>query len=122
MARRRSRGARRSSAATRTKRSRSSQPPAGLGPLPSEPLRRATAVALGVLRPLSPLSGSAWAEAYRHVPVGTSPEPGPWRSKPYQKAVLDAITDPAVEGVVYIACSQGGGKTEILLSTVGYYA
>jgi phage terminase large subunit GpA-like protein len=36
--------------------------------------------------------------------------------------VLDAITDPAnVDGVVYVAASQRGGKTEILLNTSGYF-
>jgi phage terminase large subunit GpA-like protein len=53
--------------------------------------------------------------------VGSSPEPGPWRSKPYQVEVLDACTDATCDGVVYVACSQGGGKTEILLNVAGYY-
>jgi phage terminase large subunit GpA-like protein len=35
--------------------------------------------------------------------------------------VLEALTDSRVEGVVYIACSQGGGKTELLLNAAGYY-
>jgi len=78
-------------------------------------------VIVSVLRPPSPLTGSEWAEARRIVPVGTSPEPGRWRSKPYQREVLDAITDPEVEGVVYIGCSQGAGKTELLLVAAGYY-
>jgi len=55
------------------------------------------------------------------VPVGTSPEPGIWRSKPYQREVLDACTDSSVRGVAFIACSQGGGKTETLINAVGYY-
>lgn len=74
------------------------------------------------MRPPRALSGSSWADERRFVAVGTSPEPGRWKSRPHQREVLDAITDPAVEGVVYIACSQGGGKTEILLNAAGYYA
>lgn len=35
--------------------------------------------------------------------------------------MLDAISDPANDGVVYIAASQGGGKTEILLNAAGFY-
>ena len=74
-----------------------------------------------VLRPPSRLTGHEWAEAHREVPVGSSPEAGRWKSKPYQRQVLEAITDPAVVGVVYVACSQGGGKTELLLNAAGYY-
>lgn len=74
-----------------------------------------------MFRPPSPLTGHEWAEKRRQVPIGSSPEPGPWRSKPYQREVLEAITDPSVEGVVYVACSQGGGKTELILNTAGYY-
>jgi phage terminase large subunit GpA-like protein len=36
--------------------------------------------------------------------------------------VLEAIGQPGVDGVVFVAASQGGGKTEILLNAMGYYA
>ncbi|MGH0031727.1 MAG: phage terminase large subunit family protein [Myxococcota bacterium] len=56
------------------------------------------------------------------VARGTSPEAGRWRSRAYQRPVLEAITDPANDqGVLYVAPSQRGGKTEILLSTIGYF-
>jgi len=90
---------------------------AGLGSRPQS----VAGVAASVLRPPSPLTAHEWAEAHRIIPVGTSPEPGRWKSKPYQREVLEAITDLSVEGVVYIACSQGGGKTELLLNAAGYF-
>lgn len=63
-----------------------------------------------------------WAEAERVVPRGTSPKAGPWRSEPFQKPVLEAINNPLnTAGVLYVAASQRGGKTEIALNTVGYF-
>ncbi len=69
------------------------------------------------------LTISQWADRYRMVPLGTSPEPGPWRTDrvPYLREILDAISDPAVERVHVQAASQVG-KTEILLSSIGYFA
>lgn len=55
------------------------------------------------------------------MPVGTSPEPGRWRSRTYQSEVLRSISDPSVEGTLYIGCSQGGGKTEIILDAAAYF-
>lgn len=51
-----------------------------------------------------------------------SAEPGPWRTDraPYQRGILDAISDPRVESVRCMAASQVG-KTEMLLCTLGYY-
>jgi phage terminase large subunit GpA-like protein len=69
------------------------------------------------------ISVSDWADRYRVVPPGTSPEPGPWRTErvPYLREILDAFSDPDVERVYVQAASQIG-KTEILLSSIGYFA
>lgn len=74
-------------------------------------------------RPRSRLSGSQWADDYRVVPAGTSPEPGPWRTSrtPYLREVVDAATDRKTETVVFCASSQVG-KSECLLNILGYYA
>jgi phage terminase large subunit GpA-like protein len=66
---------------------------------------------------------SEWADRFRIVPRGTSPEPGAWRTArvPYLREILDAISDPEVERVHIQAASQIG-KSEILLSVIGYYA
>ena len=34
---------------------------------------------------------------------------------------MDAVSDPSLDAVLFVACSQGGGKTEILLNIAGYY-
>ena len=74
--------------------------------------------------PLRPtLSGSAWADAFRIVPAGTSPEPGPWKTSraPYLREPLDAATDRDHQIIVLMLSSQVG-KSEVLLNTFGYFA
>lgn len=73
--------------------------------------------------PKTRLTVSEWADRYRVVPPGTSPEPGAWRTDrvPYLREILDAASDPTVERIFIQAASQIG-KSEILLSVIGYYA
>lgn len=73
--------------------------------------------------PPSDLTGSEWADKYRVVPPGTSPEPGPWRTSrtPYLREPVDAATDRETEIVVMELSSQLG-KSESLLNIIGYYA
>lgn len=75
------------------------------------------------LVPREDLTVSQWADKYRVVPPGTSPEPGAWRTDrvPYLREILDAASDPTVERIYVQAASQIG-KSEILLSVIGYFA
>ncbi len=75
------------------------------------------------MRPRPRLTISQWADTYRMIPAGTSPESGPWRTSraPYLKGIQDAISDPTIERIIVQAASQVG-KTELLLNTIGYYA
>ena len=74
-------------------------------------------------KPRSRLTGSQWADKYRLIPAGTSPEPGEWRTSrtPYLREPLDAATDKKTEIVVFCASSQVG-KSEALLNILGYYS
>lgn len=74
------------------------------------------------LKPRPKLTGSAWADKYRIVAPGTSPEPGPWLTSrvPYLKEPLDMATKRSVEKVVIMAASQIA-KSELLLNVMGYY-
>lgn len=87
----------------------------------SRPARESLAVALGAMRPPPEHDYNSWAETERHVAVGTSANPGRWRSHPYQRDVLALASDPKAEGMVFVACSQGGGKTEIALNIAGFH-
>ena len=65
---------------------------------------------------------SEWADAKRRLSSEASAEPGRWRTERaiYQRGIMDAISDPAVESVVVMSSSQTG-KTEVLLNTVGFH-
>lgn len=74
-------------------------------------------------RPRSRLTGSQWADQYRTIPAGTSPEPGEWRTSrtPYLREPMDVATDKRTETIVLMFSSQIG-KSEMLLNLIGYYA
>lgn len=76
-----------------------------------------------VCKPVSKMTGSEWADAKRVIGLGTSAEPGPWRTwrTPYLKEIMDAATDKMTERVVLMCASQIG-KSECLLNTIGYFA
>lgn len=77
---------------------------------------------LRAFKPRSKLTGSQWADLYRYVAPGTSPEPGEWRTSrvPYLREPMDAMTDRRTETVVLMWSSQLG-KSEALLNVLGYY-
>jgi len=79
--------------------------------------------AFAALAPRPRISISEWADRYRVVAAGTSPEPDRWRTSrvPYLREPMDSISDPAVERVVVMAGSQLG-KSELMLNVIGYYA
>lgn len=68
------------------------------------------------------LTISQWADTYRRIPPEASAEPGYWSTNraPYQREIMDAISDSDNERVVVMTAAQVG-KTELLLNTIGYY-
>ena len=81
------------------------------------------AAALGAMAPRPRLRLSEWADRYRVVAAGTSPEPDRWRTSrvPFMRQILDSVSDPSVERVTVMAASQVG-KSELLLNVIGYFA
>lgn len=73
------------------------------------------------LRPKDPMTISEWADKYMVLPEGSS-EAGKFSTDamPYQKAIMDAITDPEVTDVSVISSSQVG-KTTIIMCGIAYY-
>jgi phage terminase large subunit GpA-like protein len=65
---------------------------------------------------------SKWADEHRFLSTSTSAYSGRWRTDrvPYMKFIMDCITNPRVEQVTLMMCSQVG-KTELLLNIMGYY-
>lgn len=68
------------------------------------------------------LTTSEWADAERRLSSEASAEPGRWRTDraPYQRGILDAINDPAIDSVIVMSSAQVG-KTEFLLNMIGYH-
>ena len=75
-----------------------------------------------VLSPPPELTVSQWADKYRKLSPESSSEPGQWNTDraPYQREIMDAVVDSAVETVVIMSSAQVG-KTELILNTIGYY-
>src|SRR5262245_51183467 len=68
------------------------------------------------------LTVSEWTDLERRLSPEASAEPGTWRTDraPYQRAIMDAVTDPAVHTIIAMLASQVG-KTELLLNVIGYF-
>ena len=77
---------------------------------------------LEAFKPRTKLTGSEWADVYRYIAPGTSPEPGEWRTSrvPYLREPMDSMTDRHTEYVV-MCCSSQVGKSEALLNVMGFY-
>lgn len=75
-----------------------------------------------VLAPPPDLKVSEWADRFRKLSPEASAEPGQWNTgrAPYQREIMDAINDPAIESVVVMSSAQVG-KTELINNVVGYF-
>lgn len=72
------------------------------------------------LRPPTRLSLSAWADRHFHLSPESAAEPGRWRTLPYQRGILDAITDPTIERVS-VKKSARIGYTKCINAAIAYY-
>ncbi len=74
------------------------------------------------LRPPPKLTVSSWADSFRRLSPEASAEPGQWLTSraEYQRGILDAFNDPAIDTVVVMTSAQVG-KTEILNNVVGFF-
>ncbi len=76
--------------------------------------------AMGAWRPPPRLSLSAWADRFFVLSAETAAEPGRWHSLPYQREILDSITDPNVTMVV-VEKSARVGFTLCLSAAIAYF-
>lgn len=72
------------------------------------------------IRPPPKLSLSEWADTFAVLSAVSSAEAGRWKTLPYQKGIMDAITDPRIEAV-WCMKSARVGWTKILNFAVGYH-
>lgn len=77
----------------------------------------------GVLKPPPDLKLSEWADRYRRLSSEASAEPGRWKTEkaPYQKEIMDAITDITIKKVVVMSAAQVGKTDAVVLNPIGYY-
>jgi phage terminase large subunit GpA-like protein len=76
--------------------------------------------ALQAWRPPERLSLSAWADRFFYLSPEAAAEPGPWKTLPYQREILDSITDPDVTQVTLMKSARVG-YTLMLSAAIGYY-
>jgi len=89
----------------------------------ADALREAMIRAHGMYRPKPQLTLSQWADTYAFIPPEAGASPGKFYtdSAEYQRGMQDAITDPEIETIVLMMCSQSG-KTQLQLNAVGYFS
>lgn len=75
------------------------------------------------LKPPPDLKLHEWADEYRRLSSEASAEPGRWKTAkaPYQKEIMDAITDITIKKVVVMSAAQVGKTDAMILNPIGYY-
>src|SRR5262249_25838655 len=63
---------------------------------------------------------SEWADEHFVLSAESAAEPGPWKTLPYQRGVMDAITDPAVESITLMKSARVG-FTKVVNAAIGYF-
>jgi phage terminase large subunit GpA-like protein len=78
--------------------------------------------ALRAAAPPPSLTVTEWADRNRRLSSEASAEPGQWSTDraAYQRGIMDAISDAAVESVVVMSSAQVG-KSECCLNAVGFH-
>ncbi len=75
---------------------------------------------LGLFRPPRRVTLSEWSDEHAVLSPESSADPGAWRTLPYQKGILDAMTDPLVE-MVTVMKSARVGYTKCVGNLVAYH-
>jgi phage terminase large subunit GpA-like protein len=71
-------------------------------------------------KPPEKLTLSEWADRYAFLSAESSAEGGRWHTLPYQKGIMDAITDPKVEQVTVMKSARVG-YSKILNHTIAFH-
>ncbi len=76
--------------------------------------------AFAAWRPPPRLTLSEWADAHFYLSAESAAEPGRWKTLPYQRGIMDAITDPLVEQISVMKSARVG-YTKCMNAAIGYY-
>jgi terminase, large subunit len=67
------------------------------------------------------LALSGWADEYTYLSAESSADTGKWRTTPYQKGIMDAISNQKIERVT-VQKSARVGYTKMINHVIGYHA
>lgn len=73
-----------------------------------------------VWAPPPKLSLSSWSDRYAILSAESSAQPGKWSTIPYQRGIMDALTDPRIEKVTVMKSARVG-YTKIINNLIGYH-
>ncbi|MCL2636947.1 MAG: phage terminase large subunit family protein [Oscillospiraceae bacterium] len=75
------------------------------------------------LKPPPDMTLAEWADEYRVLSQKTSAAPGKWKTSkaPYQKEIMNAISDIGVHKVVVMSAAQIGKTDGFILNPIGYF-
>lgn len=76
--------------------------------------------ALASFRPPPKLSLSEWADRYFYLSAESAAEPGRWKTLPYQRGMMDAVTDPTVERITVMKSARVG-YTKLIDAAIGMF-
>src|SRR5262245_59222748 len=71
-------------------------------------------------RPPARLSLAQWADKHFILPAGDA-NAGRWRTIPYQRGWMDAITDPRIERVTVMKSARVGYTKGCICAAIGYF-
>ena len=77
-------------------------------------------LAYSAFLPPKKLTLSEWANEYAYLSVESSAEGGRWRTLPYQKGIMDAVTDPDIEQISVMKSARVG-YSKILNHIIAYH-
>ena len=83
----------------------------------AEKLRKAAFLAF---KPPKKMTLSQWADTYAYLSAESSAEGGRWHTLPYQKGIMDAITDPKIEQITVMKSARVG-YSKILNHVAGFH-
>jgi phage terminase large subunit GpA-like protein len=83
-------------------------------------LLRVKNAAFMAFRPPEKLTLSEWADRYAFLSAESSAEGGRWHTLPYQKGIMDAITDAKIEQVTVMKSARVG-YSKILNHTIAFH-
>ena len=88
--------------------------------MPPTNLARLERAAYKAFTPPKRLSLSEWADTYAYLSAESSAEGGRWHTLPYQKGMMDAISDPHLEQITVMKSARVG-YSKILNHVIAYH-